>query len=123
MWALTAATPAWRWRRLSVRQGGSSHLSRLGTTACLEETGRVNGLDHLVALPFALSNAPEPVVLRFPTERGMIDSQLSGDGRIEMATVIAVALDAIWNGIADGNSVVHGIKMDIQGMELERCGA
>jgi FkbM family methyltransferase len=91
----------------------------LPTAACLERTARANRLGQLVALPFALSDAPEPVVSRFATERGMIDSQLSVDGPLEMTAIVAVGLDAIWDGIAGGDSVVHGIKMDVQGMELD----
>ena len=36
-----------------------------------------------------------------------------------MTAIIAVGLDAIWDGIADGDPVVHGIKIDVQGMELD----
>jgi hypothetical protein len=49
----------------------------------------------------------------------MIDSQLPADGRLEITAVIAVGLDAIWEGIAGGDPVVHGIKIDVQGMELD----
>ena len=49
----------------------------------------------------------------------MIDSQLPADGHVEVTAIIAVGLDAIWDGIADGDPVVHGIKIDVQGMELE----
>ena len=49
----------------------------------------------------------------------MIDSQLPADGRLEMTAIIAVGLDAIWDGIADGDPIVHGIKIDVQGMELD----
>ncbi len=49
----------------------------------------------------------------------MIDSQLPADGQVEMTAIIAVGLDAIWDGIADGDPVVHGIKIDVQGMELD----
>ena len=90
----------------------------LTTAACLERTGRVNGLNQLVALPFALSEDSRPVVSRFVTERGMIDSQLAATGQCEMTSITAVGLDAIWNGIAGDNTVVHGIKIDVQGMEL-----
>ena len=49
----------------------------------------------------------------------MIDSQLAADGQVEMTAIIAVGLDAIWDGVAAGNPVVHGIKIDVQGMELD----
>jgi FkbM family methyltransferase len=132
-WLLANALPGETWLDVGANCGYTSlAMSRavgkagrvfafepaLATVACLEGTGRANGLSHLVALPFALSDAPQPVVSRFATERGMIDSQLPKDGRIEMTAIIAVGLDAIWDGIGDGNPVVHGIKIDVQGMEL-----
>ncbi len=36
-----------------------------------------------------------------------------------MTAVIVVGLDAIWDGIAGGDPVIHGIKIDVQGMELD----
>jgi FkbM family methyltransferase len=91
----------------------------LATAACLEGTGRANRLDQLVCLPFALSDAPRPTVSRFATERGMIDSQLPADGRVEMIAITAVGLDAVWDGVAGDDQVIHGIKIDVQGMELD----
>jgi FkbM family methyltransferase len=133
-WLLKNARPGETWIDVGANCGYTSlALSRavgpqgrvfafepaLTTAACLERTGRVNGLDQLVALPFALSQAARPVVSRFATERGMIDSQLPADGRPEMTTIVAVGLDVIWDGIAGGDPVVHGIKIDVQGMELD----
>ncbi len=91
----------------------------LATAACLERTGQVNGFDQLVAVPLALSDAPAPTILRFTSDRGMIDSQLTADDSPETAQVMAVSLDAIWNGIAPPDPTIHGIKIDIQGMELD----
>ena len=133
-WLLANARPGETWLDVGANCGYTSlALSRavgpdgrvfafepaLTTAACLERTARANRLDQLVALPFALSEAPRPVVSRFATERGMIDSQLPADGQVEMTAIIAVGLDAIWDGIADGDPVVHGIKIDVQGMELD----
>lgn len=91
----------------------------LATAACLERTGRANGFEQLVAVPLALSDAPAPTILRFTADRGMIDSQLTAEDSPETAQVIAVSLDAIWNGIAPPEPTIHGIKIDVQGMELE----
>jgi FkbM family methyltransferase len=133
-WLLANARPGETWLDVGANCGYTSlALARavgpqgrvfafepaLATAACLEQTGRVNGLDQLVALPFALSAAPRPVVSRFATECGMIDSQLPANGRLEMTAIVAVGLDALWDGISDGDPVVHGIKIDVQGMELE----
>jgi FkbM family methyltransferase len=91
----------------------------LATAACLERTGRVNRFDQLVAVPFALDDSPAPTVLRFTTDRGMIDSQMSSDDPDAIAQIVAVSLDAIWDGIAPPDPTIHGIKIDVQGMELE----
>jgi FkbM family methyltransferase len=133
-WLLAHARPGETWLDVGANCGYTSlALARavgpegrvfafepaLTTAACLERTGRANGLAQLVALPFALSEARRPVVARFATERGMIDSQLAAGGGTEMTAITAVALDALWNGIAGDDRVVHGIKIDVQGMELE----
>jgi FkbM family methyltransferase len=133
-WLLSNALPGETWLDVGANCGYTSlALARavgpggrvfafepaLATAACLERSAGANRLDQLVALPFALSEAPRPVVSRVATERGMIDSQLPADGHVEMTAIIAVGLDAIWDGIADGNPVVHGVKIDVQGMELD----
>jgi FkbM family methyltransferase len=133
-WLLANARPGETWLDVGANCGYTSlALSRavgpdgrvfafepvLATAACLEGTARANRLNQLIALPFALSEAPRPVVSRFVTERGMIDSQLPSEGQVEMTAIIAVGLDAIWDSIADGSPVVHGIKIDVQGMELD----
>jgi FkbM family methyltransferase len=133
-WLLSNAQPGETWLDVGANCGYTSlALSRavgprgrvfafepaLSTAACLERTGLANGLDHLVALPLALSDSPRTVVSRFATERGMIDSQLPAGGNVQMTSIVAVGLDAIWDGIANGNRVVDGIKIDVQGMELE----
>jgi FkbM family methyltransferase len=91
----------------------------LATAACLERTGRENHFVQLVTLPLALSDAPTLSVLRFATDRGMIDSQMASDGPDSIAQIVAVSLDAIWEGIAPADPTIHGIKIDVQGMELE----
>ena len=133
-WLLANALPGETWLDVGANCGYTSlALSRavgpdgrvfafepaLTTAACLERTARANRLDQLVTLPFALSEAPRPVVSRFATERGMIDSQLPADGQVDMTSIINVGLDAVWDGISDGNPTVHGIKIDVQGMELD----
>ncbi len=95
-WLLANARPGETWLDVGANCGYTSlALSRavgpqgrvfafepaLTTAACLEQTGRVNGLTSSSPLPFALSESPRPVVSRFVTERGMIDSQLPPDGR------------------------------------------
>ncbi len=133
-WLLSHARPGETWLDVGANCGYTSlALSRrvgrsgrvfafepaLATAACLERTGRENGFDQLIALPFALDDSPAPTVLRFTTDRGMIDSQMSTNDPSAIAQIVAVGLDAIWEGIAPPDPTIHGIKIDVQGMELE----
>ena len=132
-WLLANALPGETWLDVGANCGYTSlALSRavgpagrvfafepaLATAACLERHWSGQRPEPARRPPLRPLRCPRPVVSRFATERGMIDSQLPTDGRIEMTAIIAVGLDAIWDGIADGDPVVHGIKIDVQGMEL-----
>jgi FkbM family methyltransferase len=133
-WLLQTARPGETWLDVGANCGYTSvALSKavgprgrvfafepaICTAACLERTGRANALDQLVVLPFALSEACQPSLSRFAAERGMIDSQLPKDGSCETMAVFSVGLDAIWHGISGGDPILHGIKIDVQGMELD----
>jgi FkbM family methyltransferase len=91
----------------------------LPTAACLERTARENRFVQLVTMPLALSDAPGLCVERFATARGMIDSQMAPDDPDAIAQIVAVGLHAIWDSIAPPDPAIHGIKIDVQGMELE----
>jgi FkbM family methyltransferase len=133
-WLLENARPGETWLDVGANSGYTSlALCRrvgangrvyafepaLATAACLERTGRVNNFGQLVALPLALADAPAPTILRCTTDRGMIDSQMATDDPDAIAQIMAVSLDAIWNGIAPPDPTIHGIKIDVQGMEVE----
>ena len=90
----------------------------VATAACLERTGRENHFAQMVPIPLALSEDPRTTVLTLATERGMVDSQRDAGGSAETSRILAVGLDTIWDGIAPGDPRVHGLKIDIQGMEL-----
>lgn len=86
------------------------------TTRCLSETGRINHLEQLHVLELGLSDSTEreDVVIRL--ERGMAmatceDSRAAGK-------IPVVSLDRIWPSVAGHNETVHGVKIDVQGMEL-----
>jgi FkbM family methyltransferase len=132
-WLLAHAQPGETWLDVGANCGyTSAALARavgssgrvfafepaLVTAACLERTGCVNGMAQLIAVPLALSDSARPAINRFATERGMIDAQLPVNKGQAMTAIMAVGLDAIWDGISGGSPVVHGIKMDVQGMEL-----
>jgi FkbM family methyltransferase len=87
------------------------------TAGCLAETGRLNRMEQLVAVPLALA-APDTLELRqLPAVRGMVDSTLARGGWQE--TFLAARLDWLWPRLCGNAPKIDGIKMDTQGMELE----
>jgi hypothetical protein len=48
----------------------------------------------------------------------MADSTVDADGR-RLETVLTVRLDSIWRDLCEGESRIDGVKIDVQGMEIE----
>jgi FkbM family methyltransferase len=86
------------------------------TAASLQRTRALNQLDQLTIVPLALSDAAALENLHLHASRGMADSTLHTSG--VTATIRAVSLDAIWDSLAGQDLAVHGVKIDVQGMEL-----
>jgi FkbM family methyltransferase len=89
----------------------------VSTAGCLSRTRELNGLDQLTVVPLALGSVPDIQTLRVPATRGMADYTLEGASFSE--TIYAISLDALWPALGGPDSVVHGIKIDVQGMELQ----
>ncbi|MEZ5353913.1 MAG: FkbM family methyltransferase [Bryobacteraceae bacterium] len=92
------------------------------TVACLERTRAVNGLGQLRIVPVALSDAAGRGALRLPQTRGMADRTVSELDAERHETIAHQSLDTLWPEIAEGRGEVAGIKIDVQGMELEVLG-
>ena len=54
-----------------------------------------------------------------PSTRGMADLTLTGDEATRTETIHVIRFDWLWPQIHGGNPSLHGIKIDVQGMELE----
>ena len=89
----------------------------LSTAGCIARTRELNRLSHLTVVPFALDRGSDFGIFELPTVRGMADSTISSDGWGER--IITVSLDRLWPSLGCGNTRVDGIKIDVQGMELE----
>jgi FkbM family methyltransferase len=87
------------------------------TAGCIGHTRRLNGLGQLSIVPMGLAACREPETRRLPTIRGMADSTIARTAWQEPISV--VALDSLWPAIHGGHHVIHGVKIDVQGMELE----
>lgn len=89
----------------------------LSTAGYVAQTRRLNDFPQLTVLPLALG-APESLELaQLPTERGMVDSTLLGGKWME--TILVARLEWLWPQICGGQAQIDGIKIDVQGMEIE----
>ena len=86
------------------------------TAACLARTRDLNGFSQLTVVPLGLDADSMLRPQRLPTVRGMADSTISHD-RAEQQFFVS-SFDSLWPALSEGEPVVHGIKIDVQGMEL-----
>lgn len=86
------------------------------TAGCLCETRALNGLEHLQVVPVGLSDSDQMTTIDVSFVRGMAQPELQrGCGR---HTICVTSLDHIWTDLARGNERADGVKLDVQGMEL-----
>lgn len=89
----------------------------ISTAGCIAQTRKINGLAQLSVMPMALGQ-PEPFgACVLPATRGMADSTFSNASWYERISV--VRFDWLWPRICGGKSSIDGIKIDVQGMEIE----
>ena len=90
----------------------------LNTAGCISRTRFLNNLSHLTVVPIALGDCPDMTINSLQSVRGMIDSTLQDSGGFK-ETFITSRLDWLWPRISGSNSQIHGVKIDVQGMELQ----
>jgi FkbM family methyltransferase len=91
----------------------------LTTVDRLEETRKLNGLSHLTVVPRGLGSPDTVATLNLPSTRGMADRTLTGVDSAPAESIEIARLDWLWPQISGSNDVVHGIKIDVQGMEMD----
>jgi FkbM family methyltransferase len=89
----------------------------LSTAGCVARTRALNGLAQLQVVPLGLASCPKVESRRLPLVRGMADSTISHTAWEEPISV--ASFDTIWRFLGEENPTVHGVKIDVQGMELE----
>jgi FkbM family methyltransferase len=90
----------------------------LSTSGCICSTRSLNNLAHLTVIPTALGNCPDVEMNSLQSSRGMIDSTLQGcEGFKE--TFVVSRLDWLWPRISGTDLRIDGVKIDVQGMELQ----
>jgi len=83
----------------------------------VNQTRRLNSLRQLSVIPMGLGSTASLEVRRLPSVRGMIDSTLPSADWEE--SVVVAQFDWLWPLISGRVLTFHGIKIDVQGMELE----
>jgi FkbM family methyltransferase len=88
------------------------------TVDCLEKTRVINGLDQLTIVPSGLGSPETTSTVSLPSTRGMADRTLSDVGASSESIAIT-RFDWLWPQLNAGNASIHGVKIDVQGMELD----
>jgi FkbM family methyltransferase len=87
------------------------------SAASLTETRRLNTLSQLSILPMGLGSSQSLETRNLPAGRGMIDCTLLRPEWEE--TLLVAQFDWLWPRLAGTSLAIHGVKIDVQGMELE----
>lgn len=90
----------------------------LNTSGCISRTRSLNNFPHLTVVPMALGNCQDITVNSLQSVRGMIDSTLQETGGFK-ETFVASRLDWLWPKISGSDPRMDGVKIDVQGMELQ----
>jgi FkbM family methyltransferase len=91
----------------------------LASAGCLERTRLLNGLSQVVVCPFALGSRSDFSFETIPVVRGMADRTITGSQATWVETILVAGFDGVWERLNGGNSHIDGIKIDVQGMELD----
>jgi FkbM family methyltransferase len=92
----------------------------LPTAGLLVRTRELNAHQQLTVVPLGLDASPVLASHSIRTIRGMVDSTLTADAKesVWLQTMFSVSLDSLWPLVNGGDRRVHGVKIDVQGMEL-----
>ncbi len=88
----------------------------LATAGNLCQTRSLNGLQQLTVVPFGLDDSNTIRKLSVPTSRGMALPVQSGTAPHD--TIFLTSFVEIWDTLNEGQTEFHGVKIDVQGMEI-----
>jgi FkbM family methyltransferase len=89
----------------------------LSTAGCVARTRELNRLSQLQIVPLGLASCSGIESRRLPLVRGMADSTIPRGAWEERISV--ASFDTVWQVLCEQNPAVHGVKIDVQGMELD----
>jgi FkbM family methyltransferase len=89
----------------------------LSTAGCVARTRQLNGLRQLQIIPVGLASCAAIETRWLPLIRGMADSTILQNTWEEQISV--ASFDTVWGFLCNANPAIHGVKIDVQGMELD----
>lgn len=89
----------------------------LSTVGYLNQTRQANHFRQITIIPFALGDKTRLSTIQLPVTRGMVDSTLAHADWEE--TILVAGLDWLWPQICGSVPQIDGIKIDVQGMEIQ----
>jgi len=89
------------------------------TAGCVDQGRALNDLPHVAVVPLGLGRVDTMEFKRLSLTRGMADSTLPDAASSWSVNAGIARFDWLWPAINGGNGTIHGIKIDVQGMELD----
>lgn len=89
------------------------------TAGYLDRGRELNGLPQITIVPLGLGAADTLDIRRLPLTRGMADSTYRARADPRFVTVPIARFDWLWPLVHKGDPTIHGVKIDVQGMECE----
>jgi len=90
----------------------------LNTAGCVTRTRVLDDLPQMTVVPVALGNSADLGLGSLLQVRGMVDSTVQETEGFKESFLVS-RLDWLWPRISESNSRIDGIKIDVQGMEIE----
>ena len=91
----------------------------LETAGHLASTRSANRLEQLMIVPFALGNCDELMPVMVPSARGMAAAPVRPAMNGATEPILIIALDHIWDRLCGDRAPIHGVKIDVQGAEVD----
>jgi FkbM family methyltransferase len=93
------------------------------TAGCVAQTRRLNNLRQLTVVPLGLGEPESLASVTLPLTRGMADKTFDGVDGPWLESLQIARFDWLWPIVNAGRDAVDGVKIDVQGMELDvLCG-
>jgi FkbM family methyltransferase len=91
----------------------------MSTAGFLTQTRFLNRFSQMIILPLALSDPENMEMLKLPVTRGMADSTITEGTNAWLETFMAARFDWLWPQICGEKERLDGVKIDVQGMEID----